>query len=69
MPHAGDKFQWKGVRQCKLLERRSQEEGQFLDDIIEFIVNAGARGNEELFSFRREGGLRKALRGCSVHLN
>ena len=51
---------------AKLLGRRSAEEGQFLDDLIQFIVNAGARCNEELFSFRSEGGHRKALRGSAV---
>ena len=45
---------------------RSYEEGQSLDDIVEFVVNAGALSKEELFSFRCQDGHRRALRGSAV---
>lgn len=51
---------------AKLLGRRSPAEAQFLDDIIEFIVNAGARGNEGLFSCRRSSGSRATLKASTV---
>ena len=37
---------------AKLVGRRSPEESEFLDDLIDFIIHARAKGNEELFSFR-----------------
>ena len=51
---------------AKLVGRRSPEESEFLDDLIDFIVHARAKGNEELFSFRKEDGSRKVLKARAV---
>ena len=59
--HEGEK-----VKQVKQVGRRTVEESLFLDDLIQFIVHAKARGNEELFSFRKANGDRVFLTGRSV---
>lgn len=54
---------------AKVIGRRSTEEEQFLEDIIDFVLNSGAKGDEELFSFRTKGGSRVILRGKEVRVN
>jgi hypothetical protein len=46
---------------AKLIGRRSVAESEFLDDLIEFIVHSGGRGDEELFGFRKQDGSRTVL--------
>ena len=48
---------------AKVIGRRSVEEEQFLEDIIDFVLNSGAKGDEELFSFHTKSGSRVILRG------
>ena len=50
----------------KLIARKSPEESLFLDDLIQFMVHAKAKGTEELFSFRKANGDRVVLTGRSV---
>lgn len=52
--------------EAKLVARRSPEESLFLDDLIQFIVQAKALGSEELFSFRKVNGDRTILTGRSL---
>lgn len=51
---------------AKLIARRSPEESLFLDDLMQFMVHAKAKGTEELFSFRKTNGDRVVLTGRSV---
>ena len=50
----------------KLIGRRAPLESEFLDDIIEHVIRSGARGDEELFSFRKQDGSRAVLRARAV---
>ena len=50
----------------KLVARRSPEEALFLEDIVGFLVNSGAAGEEEMLSCRRPDGSRLALRSRAV---
>lgn len=50
----------------KIIGRRSAEEIQFLDDLLDFVTRSGATGKEELFSFHQEVGLRVKLRSRTV---
>ena len=50
----------------KLIARRSPEEAELLEDIVGFVVNSGARGEEEMLSCRRPDGSRLALRSRAI---
>ena len=50
----------------KIIGRRSIEESEFLDNLMDFIVHSGTTGTDELFSFRGEGGSRVKLRSRDV---
>lgn len=50
----------------KLIARRSPEEAEFLEDIVKFVVNGGARGEEEMLSCCRPDGSRLALRSRTI---
>ena len=54
-----------GVK-AKLISRASAEESRFLDDLITFIVKSGSYGTDELFSYRRQGREKVALRARTV---
>ena len=56
----------KAVLKAKLIGRRSQEEAQFLDDLVLFLMKSNSKGSDELFSFREGSGARRALRGRTV---
>ena len=58
--------QGKNDVKAKLISRSSAEESRFLDDVITFIVKAGSYGADELFSYRRQGGEKVALRARTV---
>ena len=51
---------------AKLIGGRSVSESEFLNDLIDFIVHAGAKGDEELFGFRKRDGSRTVLRAKLV---
>lgn len=50
----------------KVIGRRSPEESQFLDDLLEFVMRSGAHGRDELFSHIQADGKKVALRGKSI---
>ena len=56
----------KELVKLKIIGRRSAEEIQFLDDLMDFMTRSGAIGKEELFSFDQETGLRVKLRSRAV---
>ena len=56
----------KATVKAKLIGRRSPEESEFMDDLIDFIVHARSKGDEELFSFRKEDGSRTVLKARTV---
>jgi hypothetical protein len=56
----------KVVVKAKLIGRRSEEESQFLDDLIIFITRSGALGSDELFSLRIAGNKKTILSGRTV---
>jgi hypothetical protein len=51
---------------AKLIGRRSAAESDFLNNLIEFVVRAGGKGDEELFGFRKQDGQRVVLTAKSV---
>jgi hypothetical protein len=51
---------------ANLIGRWSVAESEFLDVMIEFTVRAGARGDEELFGFRKQDGHRVVLTARAV---
>lgn len=56
----------KVVVKAKLIARRSEEESQFLDDLLLFISRSGALGSDELFSLRTDGKEKTVLSGRTV---
>jgi hypothetical protein len=56
----------KSVMKAKLFSRSSPEESRFLDDIITLIVKSGSHGPDELFSYRKGGRAKLALRARTV---
>ena len=56
----------KVVVKAKLIGRRSQEESQFLDDLLIFISRSGALGTDELFSSRTDEKEKAILSGRTV---
>ena len=56
----------KAVVKAKLIGRRSEEESQFLDDLVVFLTKSGARGSDELFSYRQGSGAKTVLKGRTV---
>ena len=50
----------------KIIGRRSVEETQFLEDLVDFVTHSRATGKEELFSFRQDDGRRVKLRSRTV---
>ena len=56
----------KVVVKAKLIGRRSEEESQFLDDLLMFISRSGALGTDELFSLRTAGKEKLILSGRTV---
>ena len=56
----------KAIVKAKLIGRRSLEEAQFLEDLVQFLMKSNAKGTDELFSYREGPGDRKALRGRTV---
>ena len=56
----------KSVMKAKLISRSSPEESRFLDDIITLIVKSGSPGPDELFSYRKGGRAKVALRARTV---
>lgn len=57
----------KAVVKAKLIGRRSEEGAQFLDDLIVFLTKSGARGSDELFSYREGLSAKSALRGRTTN--
>jgi hypothetical protein len=51
---------------AKLIGRRWAAESDFLNNLIEFVVRAGGKGDEELFGFRKQDGQRVVLTARSV---
>jgi hypothetical protein len=62
----GPSSKGKITTKAKLIGRRSVVESKFLDDVIEFIVRAGARGDEKLFGFRKQDSHRVVLTARAV---
>lgn len=56
----------KVVVKAKLIGRRSEEESQFLDDLIIFITRSGALGSNELFGLRIAENKKIILSGRTV---
>ena len=56
----------KSVMKAKLISRSSPEESGFLEDIITLIVKSGSHGPDELFSYRKGGRAKIALRARTV---
>ena len=56
----------KRLMKAKLISRSSPEESRFLDDIITFMVKSGSDGPDELFSYRKGGWAKVALRARTV---
>ena len=51
---------------AKLIGRWSAAESKFLNDLVEFIVRAKGRGDEEVFGFRKQNGSRVVLTARAV---
>ena len=56
----------KRVVKGKVIARRSDDESQFLSELITFIIRSGALGTDELFSVRTPTGPKVSLTGRAV---
>jgi hypothetical protein len=50
----------------KLLARRTEEEGQFLEDVAAFVSRSGATGRDEVFSYYKTDGTLVPLRSRTI---
>jgi hypothetical protein len=66
MSGVGVSTKGKITTKAKLIGRRSVVESEFLDDLIEFIVHSGGRGDEELFGFCKQDGSMTVLKARLV---
>lgn len=49
----------------KSMSRKSADESQFIDDLVEFMTRSGALGEDELFSYRNASGKKIVLNNSS----
>lgn len=56
----------KVVVKPKSISRKSADESQFIDDLVDFMTRSGALGEDELFSYRNASGKKIVLRSRTI---